>query len=162
MPRLDAQLLAELLDRHGAALKLYARQWCRSGDDVVQQALIDLAGCRELPANPVAWLFAAVRRRAISGARSDRRRRHREEDAAAAGVKRLRDQDEAAQLAADALAELPLADREIVIARFWGRLTFEEIATLTGMSASSAQRQFEQIISRLRERSQTPCPKTNR
>jgi len=159
--QLTAQLLAELVDRHGAALKLYARQWCRSGDDVVQQALIDLAGCRELPANPVAWLFAVVRRRAISGARSDRRRRHREEAAAAEWFQRLRDQDEIAQLAADTLAELPLADREIIIARFWGRLTFEEIATLSGMSTSSAQRRFEEIINRLRERTDSPCPKTS-
>jgi len=157
-----AQLLAELLDLHGAALKLYARQWCTAGDDVVQQALIDLAGCRELPASPLAWLFAAVRRRAISRARSDRRRRHREEAAAAEWFKRLRDQDEAAQWAADTLAELPLADREIVIARFWGRLTFEEIANLTGTSTSSAQRRFEEIIDRLRERTDTPCPKISR
>src|SRR5262245_52416256 len=126
--QLTAQLLAELLDRHGAALKLYAHQWCQSGDDVVQQALIDLAGCRDMPANPAAWLFAAVRRRAISHARSDRRRRSREEAAAVEWFKRLRDQDEAAQLAAEALVELPVTDREIVIARFWGRLTFEEIA----------------------------------
>jgi len=159
--QLTAQLLAELVDRHGAALKLYARQWCRSADDVVQQALIDLAGCRELPANPVAWLFAAVRRRAISSARSDKRRRHREEAAAAEWFKRLRDQDEAVQLAADTLAELPVADREIIIARFWGRLTFEEIAALTGTSSSSAQRRFEEIISRLRERTDSPCPKTS-
>jgi RNA polymerase sigma-70 factor (ECF subfamily) len=159
--QLTAQLLAELLDRHGAALKLYAGQWCRSGDDVVQQALIDLAGCREVPVNAVAWLFAAVRRRAISGARSDKRRRHREESAAAEWFKRLRDQDEAAQLAADALAELPLADREIISARFWGRLTFEEIATLAGTSTSSAQRRFEEIIDRLRERTDNPCPKTS-
>jgi RNA polymerase sigma-70 factor (ECF subfamily) len=159
--QLTAQLLAELVDRHGAALKLYARQWCRSGDDVVQQALIDLAGCRELPANPVAWLFAAVRRRAISGARSDRRRRNREEAAAAEWFQRLRDQDEAAQLAADTLTELPLSDREIIIARFWGQLTFEEIAALTGTSTSSAQRRFEEIINRLRERTESPCPKTS-
>jgi len=159
--QLTAQLLAELLDGHGASLKLYARQWCRSPDDVVQQALIELAGCRERPANPVAWLFAAVRRRAISGARSDKRRRHREEAAATEWFKRLRDQDEAAQRAADTLAELPLADREVVIARFWGGLTFEEIATLTGMSTSSAQRRFEQIMSHLRERNELPCPKTS-
>jgi DNA-directed RNA polymerase specialized sigma24 family protein len=69
MPQLTGQLLAELLDRHGAALKLYARQWCRVPDDVVQQAFIDLATCADVPVNPVAWLFASVRRRAISQAR---------------------------------------------------------------------------------------------
>jgi RNA polymerase sigma-70 factor (ECF subfamily) len=160
--QLTAQLLAELLDRHGAALKLYAQQWCRSPDDVVQQALIEFAGCREVPTNPAAWLFATVRRRAISRARSDKRRRYREEAAAGEWFKRARNKDEAAQLAADTLAQLPLADREVVIARFWGGLTFEEIATLTGTSTSSAQRRFEEIINRLRERTDRPCPKTPR
>jgi RNA polymerase sigma factor (sigma-70 family) len=148
MPELDSQLLAELVDRHGAALKLYARQWCLNPDDVVQQALIDLAGSGTAPENPAAWLFAAVRRRAISHGRSDRRR-----------FERRRDQHAAADAAAQALAELPLEDREIVIAHVWGRLTFQEIATLVGTSASTAQRRYEAAISRMRERMNTPCQK---
>jgi RNA polymerase sigma factor (sigma-70 family) len=163
MPQLTAQLLAELLDRHGAALKLYARQWCQAPDDVVQQSLIDLAGCQELPSNPAAWLFVAVRRRAISGARSERRRQQHEQEAAAKWFVRSQEQQAAAEIAADALAELPLEDREIVIAHWWGRLTFEEIAQLVGTSSSTAQRRFEAAINRLREklnpdRMNTPCP----
>ena len=152
MPQLTAQLLAGLVDSHSAALKLYARQWCLAPDDVVQQALIDLAGCRELPDQPVAWLFGAVRRRAISRARSDRRRRQHEQAAAEAWFQRRRDQHEAAETAAAALGELPLADREIVIAHLWGRLTFVEIAELVGLSASTAQRRFEAAIERMREK----------
>jgi RNA polymerase sigma factor (sigma-70 family) len=163
MPQLTAQLLAELLDRHGAALKLYARQWCLTPDDVVQQAMIDLDGCPELPENSAAWLFTAVRRRAISAARSDRRRRQHEQAAAAKWFVRSQEQQVAVKIAAEALAELPLADREIVIAYWWGRLTFDEIARLVGTSSSTAQRRFEAAIGRLREklnpdRMNTPCP----
>jgi RNA polymerase sigma factor (sigma-70 family) len=163
MPQLTGQLLAELLDRHGAALKLYARQWCRMPDDVVQQAFIELADCTKLPANPVAWLFAVVRRRAISQARSDRRRQRHEEAAAEVWFQRSRQQRVAADTATEALAELPLTDREIVIAHLWGRLTFEEIARLVDTSPSGAQRRFATAIIRLREklnpdRINTPCP----
>lgn len=163
MPQLTAQMLAELLERHGAALKLYARQWSRSADDVVQQAFIDLAACSRLPDNASAWLFAAVRRRAISQSRSDHRRQRHEEAAAVEWFKRSKQQQAAAELAVETLAELPLVDREIVIAHLWGRLTFAEIAGLVGTSSSTAQRRFEAAINRLREKLNSerqiiPCP----
>lgn len=163
MAQLDAQLLAELLDRHGATLSLYARQWCAAPDDVVQQAFIDLAACRTLPQTPAAWLFAAVRRRAISKARSERRRQRHEAAAGQQWFAQSRRQHEATTIAIDALAELPLEDREVVIAHLWGRLTFAEIGRLIGVSSSSAQRRYEAAIDRLREklteRTTTPCPK---
>ncbi|HEY2760199.1 MAG TPA: sigma-70 family RNA polymerase sigma factor [Pirellulales bacterium] len=163
MPHLTARLLAELINRHGAALKLYARQWCRDPDDVVQQALIDLAGIRELPVRPVAWLFAAVRRRAISLARSDGRRKRHEESAANLWFAQRRNRTDVAEAAAEMLAELPLPDREIVIAYLWGRLTFAEIAEVVGTSSSTAQRRYERAIERLREKlafspGRLPCP----
>ncbi|HZZ29452.1 MAG TPA: sigma-70 family RNA polymerase sigma factor [Pirellulales bacterium] len=150
MPQLTAQLLAQLVDRHGAALKLFARGWCSVPDDIVQQALIELAACAELPSNPVAWLFTVVRRRAISQARLDRRRRQHEQAAGAQWFEYSQTRHATAAVAAIALAELPLADREIVIAHLWGRLTFAEIANLVGTSASTAQRRFEAAINRLR------------
>jgi len=41
--------LAELVDRYGAALVLYARQWCATAEDVVQDALVKLAGQPQPP-----------------------------------------------------------------------------------------------------------------
>lgn len=161
MPPIDASLLAELVDRHGPALKLYARQWCAQADDVVQQALIDLAGCATAPDRPVAWLFAAVRHRAISEGRSARRRKQHEAAAAESWFQRTRDRDGAADAVMEALMELPLSDREIVIAHLWGRLTFEEIARLIDASDSTAQRRYEAAIKTLRERLEVSCPKAN-
>jgi RNA polymerase sigma factor (sigma-70 family) len=152
MPELDAQLLAELIERHGPALKMFARQWCSTPDDVVQQGLIDLAASRDCPANPAAWLFTAVRNRAISAGRSERRRSQHEAAAARQWFDQRTDRHEAAEAAADALAELPLADREIVIAHLWGRLTFAEIADLVATSSSTAQRRYEAAIDRLKEK----------
>ena len=160
MPGVDAQTLTELVDRHAAALALYARGWCAAPEDVVQQALIELAGCARAPDRPVAWLFATVRRRAISRARSDRTRRGHETAAARQWFERTKNQQLTAGLAGELLAELPLAEREIVIAYVWGQLTFAEIGRLVGVSTSTARRQYEAALDRLRERIDVPCPKS--
>jgi RNA polymerase sigma-70 factor (ECF subfamily) len=155
------RLLADLLDRLGGPLQLYARQWCTSPDDVVQEALVELAGQREWPDNPAAWLFRVVRNRAISQARATQARRKYEE--AAAGKARdwferqVRLQADV-QTAAEALAGLPLELREVVVAHYWGGLSFAEIGELTGTSASTAHRRFETAILTLRERMEVPCP----
>src|SRR5688572_32828258 len=77
--RVTPELLGRLLDEHGGTLALYAAQWTDSADDCVQEALIELAGVHELPANPVAWLYRVVRNRAVSQYRTSRRRERREE-----------------------------------------------------------------------------------
>ena len=76
------ELLDELLDRHGAALELFARQWCDTPDDVVQQAFVQLARQSQAPEQIVAWLYRVVRNAALSAARSQQRRRRHEAAAA--------------------------------------------------------------------------------
>lgn len=155
------RLLADLLDRLGGPLQLYARQWCTSPEDVVQEALVELSGQRDWPDNPAAWLFRVVRNRAISQARAAQARRKYEEGAAERARewfdRRVRLQSELGQ-AADALAGLPLELREVVVAHYWGGLTFSEIGELVGTSASTAHRRFETAILTLRERMEVPCP----
>ena len=60
------ELLGRLLDRHAAALELYARQLCDVPEDVVQEALIELAGQPRLPDNAAAWLYRVVRNKALA------------------------------------------------------------------------------------------------
>ena len=158
-----SEILGCLLDEHGGALALYAAQWTDSADDCVQEALIELAGQRELPANPVGWLYRVVRNRAISQFRSSRRRERREE---LASRLRPRESDssaepliEAMELAA-ALASLDDLLREAVVARTWGGLGFEQIAELAGCSVSTAHRRYEAGLAALRERLQLTCPTT--
>ena len=76
------ELLGRLLHCHAAALELYARQFCRYPDDVVQQAMLELVRQRTMPGDVVAWLYRVVRNKAISAARSARRRRLGEAEAA--------------------------------------------------------------------------------
>ena len=57
--------IAELIDRHAAALGLYARQWCAAAEDAVQDGVCKLVALKVPPDDPAAWLFRTVRNAAI-------------------------------------------------------------------------------------------------
>jgi RNA polymerase sigma factor (sigma-70 family) len=146
-------LLGELLDRHGAALVLFARQFCTSPEDVVQESFVQLARQGTAPDQPVAWLYRVVRNGAISAARGDQRRRKHETAAAARATnwfwpaKATRFD---AESASEALARLPLDEREIIVSHVWGGLTFQQIGELVGLSAATAYRRYEAGLRSLR------------
>jgi RNA polymerase sigma-70 factor (ECF subfamily) len=154
-------LLGRLVDEHAAALVLYARQWCRAAEDVVQDAFLKLVAHKPAPANTVPWLYRVVRNAAVSAARAEQRRRHHEAAAAerapawfaAAEATAL---DIAAATAA--LQHLPLEQREVIVAHLWGGLSFEQVAELAGCSSSTAHRWYVAGLSALRERLRVPCP----
>ena len=62
-----------------------------------------------------------------------------------------------ATAAAQALADLPLEQREAIVARLWGGLSLEETARLMGVSLSTAYRRYQQGIAALRERLEGKC-----
>src|SRR5262249_32649469 len=84
MKVMGPEQLGRLMDAHCAALVLYARQWCASPEDVVQEAFVKLSVQRPLPTEIVPWLYRVVRNSALSALRAERRRRHHEARAAAA------------------------------------------------------------------------------
>jgi RNA polymerase sigma-70 factor (ECF subfamily) len=151
--------LGDLIDRLGPALVLYARQWAAAQEDVVQDAFLKLVEARSPPVDPAAWLFTVVRNRAMDLAKADRRRVRREQ---AAAPDRWFVEPDIDGLDADravaALERLPAELREVIVARLWGGLTFEQIAAVSGSSASSAFRRFEAGIAALRETLGVPCP----
>ncbi|QDU60594.1 RNA polymerase sigma factor [Planctomycetes bacterium Pan216] len=164
MPKVDPQQLARLLRERGPALVLYARQWCHAPDDVVQEAFLRLLRQETAPDHPVAWLFRAVRNAALNASRDEACRRRHEAEAAT----RARcwfepsegglDADEAAERLGELAPEL----REVVIAKLWGGLTFEEIAALTETSKSAAFRHYRAALERLREQLGVSCPQDER
>jgi RNA polymerase sigma-70 factor (ECF subfamily) len=158
---MDAQLLGSLIDRHAAALVLYARQWCRAPEDVVQEAFLKLAVQRRPPDNPVAWLYRVARNGALGAARAERRRRHHENAAASRTSSWFAPTlgtglDGAA--ARQALEALPLELREPVVAHLWGGLSFADIGVLMGCSTATAHRRYLEGLAGLRERLGVPCP----
>ncbi len=162
---MDPDHLGYLIDRYLPALVLYARQWCRAPEDVVQEAFIKLARQAVAPHHPVAWMYRAVRNRAISELRAERRRQNHEGKVAADAPLWFTPSEDPARLdalaATQALGSLPLEQREIIVAHLWGGLTFEQIADLTGGSAATCWRRYTAGLSALREQMSEPCP-TNR
>src|ERR1700727_2302022 len=118
---MDSDLLGRLVDRHAAALELFARQWCDTPEDVVQEAYVKLAAQRTLPENPAAWLFRVVRNGALNAAQAARRRRRHErapaESTAWFQAKRTVTSAEALdpECAAAELRSLPLEQREVIV-----------------------------------------------
>lgn len=160
MSRAGPELLSWLLDQHAPALVMYARALCSQPEDAVQEALLKLVTLEGTPDDAVAWMYRVVRNTAISLSREENRRRSRE----------LRATDESStwfteesgtQLDGEAVEEalklLPGEQREIVIAKIWGGLTFEQIGELTGTSSSTAHRRYADALASLRERLEIPC-----
>jgi RNA polymerase sigma factor (sigma-70 family) len=157
---MGADDFARLLDRHGPPLLLYARQWCDAPEDVVQEAFLKLVSLRQPPRSVVPWLYRVVRNATLDARKAARRRQQRELAAArpigwfvepeVGGL------DAAAAVAA--LQRLPAEEREVIVARLWGGLSFEEIAEVAGCSASTAFRRYSAGLDALRKELGTPCP----
>lgn len=160
MSQIGVELLSRLLDEHSGSLMLYARQWCDTPEDVVQEAFVLLARQTVAPENLIGWLYRVVRNGAISAARAAGRRARYEMAAARRGDCWFEpsEGDHLDALAAtEALRQLPIDEREAIVARLWGGLSFDEIATLMGASTSSVHRWYHAGLSALRERFGVAC-----
>jgi RNA polymerase sigma-70 factor (ECF subfamily) len=167
MGRLGPEILGRLFDEHAAALVLFARPWCEAPEDVVQDAFVALARQDPAPDRAVAWLYRVVRNGAIAAARRSHRRRRRERRSAdresvpgAPWFDATDDRIDAAH-AARLLDGLDAETREIIIARVWGGLTFEEAARLHGCSLTTAHRRYQAGLARLHERLESPWTRTS-
>jgi RNA polymerase sigma-70 factor (ECF subfamily) len=152
--------LARLIDAHAAPLVLYARQWCDAPEDVVQEAFLKLVLQRQPPQDAVAWLYRVVRNGALDAAKSARRRQRRE-SAAARPVRWFVEPEVGgldAETAVAALQRLPPEQREVIVARHWGGLSFEQIAAAAGCSASTAFRRYSAGLDDLRKHLGVSCP----
>jgi len=155
---LSAELIAALIERHAVPLQIWIGRRCPGPEDVVQEAFCRLAVLEPPPARVVAWLYRAARNLAENQRVAGQRRRAREKRAAAAEA--VRD-DPLERLIADEVltSVLRLDDslREVVTARIWGQLTFEEIGAVCGISTASASRRYRDALEQLHRLLSTPC-----
>lgn len=160
----NPQTWSRLLRRYAGPLTIYAAQWSSDPEDAVQEAFLELFQQPEPPLNVSAWLFTVTRNKSISASRS-RRRRVRHET-------RLTEThpcwfEESFETGLDAreisrsLDDLPGEQREILVLRLWGELTFEEIAELTSSSSSTCHRRYQEALEQLRKKAGLPCPNSN-
>lgn len=145
---IDANSLGKLLDNYWPTLVEWVGGARDGAEDVVQSAFIKLASEDPPPGNPVAWLFTVSKRLAINEQLSQTKRRLRE---SRVGPNRAETTDGATAFEMrDLLCSLDVREREIVIARIWGGLTFNEIAMACDDSKASIWRLYQSGISKLK------------
>ena len=160
---MDPHQLEKLLNDHGAALELFASQWTNTPEDCVQEAFIKLVRQRVPPEKAVAWLYRVVRNEAISTWRKARRRRRHEELAAVERSAWFQPGPEGSVSPREVkrvLDQLESPYREVVVARIWGGLSFEQIAHAVGSSTSSVHRYYQQGLTHIRQALGTSWPNT--
>ena len=142
-----------LYERHGRALLAYACALLRdpsAAEDVLHQVFLNvLRGKAAIDGDPVPYLFRAIRNTALNHIRGQ----SREVELAGAGVW-LESPDgstEESLALQSALATLPAEQREVVVLKIWGQLTFEEAAAVIGVSPNTAASRYRYGLEKLKE-----------
>lgn len=149
---------SEWLDRHGAVLLLFARQWISNrsdAEDVVQEAFVRFWRRRDEVTEPLGYLYASVKHCALDRQRQCRRQSQREEAVARTEQEslfqspaELAERDTAVE---EALRQLPEFQREVLVLKIWGDLTFPQIADALQISVNTAASRYRYALDKLRE-----------
>lgn len=136
-----------LYEELGPALTAYARSLAGDeGEDAVQQVFTRLlSGDVAAPAEARPYLFRAVRNAALNS-----RRGMRAAIATEPVFEAPEGMEEEREALEQALSSLPEEQREIVVMRVWGGMTFEEAAAVLGVSLNTAASRFRYALEKLR------------
>jgi RNA polymerase sigma-70 factor (ECF subfamily) len=149
------------LTEHGSKLLLFARSWCQSrqdAEDLVQEAVLKMwhhqADRGHLPPD-LPLIFSTIRFCGLNFHRSERRRKKREEsvtylnDFQNMWLDPVLEDDEDALLLRDKIKDLSPKLREVVIMKFWGDLTFQQIAETLDISPNTAASRYRYALEQL-------------
>ena len=154
VPR-DHDAIEALYEELGPVLLAYARSLVRDAaeaEDALQQVFVKLMTARDaaLPEEPRPYLFRAVRNTCLNRRRAQGRQAvHCDTPAtfvAPAGLNGLARDLEAA------LGALPEEQREVVVLRVWGEMTFDEAAAVLGIPANTVASRYRYALAKLRQR----------
>jgi RNA polymerase sigma-70 factor (ECF subfamily) len=154
------------LDQHGPTLVLLARQWAVSrtdAEDVVQEAFVRFWRSRQRATDPAAYLYACVKHCALDWQRGLIRRVRREEAAARSESEAFfagpLERDERRAAIENALTGLPQEQREVLVMKIWGGLSFPQIAEALEISANTAASRYRYALTKLRQQlAEEPIP----
>ena len=147
------------LERLGPALVLLARQYVGSqadAEDIVHEGFVRFWRSRDRAQKADAYLFSCVKRAALNFIRDSKRRGARERikgetfDRACEqfiGSIEINERQEALQ---SALAKLPVEQREVLIMKTCGGLSFPEIAEVLDISPNTAASRHRYALEALR------------
>lgn len=152
-----------IVDEHAGALIMLARQWtdCHSdAEDVVHDAFLRCWQRRESVREPIAYLYAAVRKTAMKWQRGETRRQRREQSVAAetpllescSDPAMAAEQNERRAEIEVALLDLPREQREVLVMKIWGELTFAAIGEALSVSPNTAAGRYRYALNTLRDK----------
>jgi RNA polymerase sigma-70 factor (ECF subfamily) len=146
------------LKQHGAALVLFARQWVAGhadAEDVVQEAFVHFWRSRQRAADPAAYLYTCVKNCALDWQRGRQRQSRREQVVARPEAETLfsgsLEQEERRAAIDCALSTLPENQREVLVMKIWGELSFPQIGEALQISANTAASRYRYALDKLRE-----------
>ncbi len=149
----------ECFERLAPKLLLFARQWVQAtadAEDVVQDAFVRCWRHRhgQIAENQSLY-FAAVRSAALDARRREERRRRRESAVLSNSdvtpfACEMEDRELADTVHA-ALQKLPIEQREVLVLRIWGELTFPEIADVMDVAVDTAASRHRYALAALRK-----------
>jgi len=147
------------LDEHAPRLLAYARQWASSAaaaEDIFQDAFVRFWRKRGSVRDPVTYLYRCVRTVAMNWHRSHNRRQHHETHSglgsAPDGPGAAAEQSERRMCIQRAVAELPGDQREVVVMKIWGEMTFSQIGEIMSLPRSTAHATYRTAMNRLHEK----------
>ena len=154
----DGDSWRQLLQQHGPALVLLARQWVATqadAEDVLQESFVRFWRSRQRVAEPIAYLFASVRNCALDLCRRRRRASRRETAAARPEAEPLfagpLEESERQAAIEAALRELPVEQSEVLVMRIWGGLSFPQIAAALAAPLNTVHSRYRYALAKLRE-----------
>jgi RNA polymerase sigma-70 factor (ECF subfamily) len=147
-------------EEFGPALVAYASSVLgdrSSSEDALQQVFLKLLkGDIEVPTPAKPYLFRAVRNTALSHIGRSSRNVPLEKEGET-GTTREQWFEAPVELGywsaklENAVQELPLEQREVLVMKIWGEMTFNEIATVLDISMSTVASRYRYAIAKLRE-----------
>lgn len=171
--QLDAEALDALVDEYAPRVRGFLRRIVRGGDvdDMVQEVFLRVVrtiGRYQESGRFEAWIFQIARNVAYDHLR-DSVRRHATHDkpgesdrmaqlpASAATMSQELERTESAVQIEEALGRLPDTEREVILLRHFGQLTFEEIAAVMDTPLGTALARSHRGLSKLRRWVEEPA-----
>lgn len=157
---LDHQQVKTLYEQHGRVLLAYAVSLLpdrAASEDVLHQVFVKLLqGNIGINGSPIRYLYRAIRNAAFNY-----RRNHAHElelDADCRWLESPPGMEDVGLALEETLRRLPDEQREIIVLRVWGEMTFEEAAAALEISPNTAASRYRYGLAKLKEQLQ-PLPK---
>lgn len=149
---IEAEIVAEAVERWAGVLTAWLRSRTTSPEDVVQETFCRLACLEQPPERMAAWLFQVALNLCREEMRRTKRRLVREQGRAQKeSISSTAHVEVVHREVREAIERLQPELRDLVIARLWGGLTLQESAELLKLSTTTAHRRYQDSISQLRQ-----------